>query len=189
VKRLGGFAIAALLVLYPLAIYFGLQFLQPRLLGLLLALLVALRAWLVRDRLRTAGAQLYPVIVMGGACALLAMLFNSAASLRLLPVAINAVFFLSFALTLRWPPSMIERFARIMHPDLSAHGVAYTRRVTQIWCGFFIVNGGIALYTALAGSAALWLLYNGLLAYVLMGLLFAAEYLVRLRVMRGAARV
>jgi uncharacterized membrane protein len=40
----------------------------------------------------------------------------------------------------------------------------------------------MALYTALFTSMATWTLYNGLIAYLLMGLLFAGEYLVRLRV-------
>ncbi len=57
----------------------------------------------------------------------------------------------------------------------------YTRRVTQVWCGFFVLNGGLALCTALWASDAGWALYNGLVAYVLMGLLFAGEWLVRRR--------
>jgi uncharacterized membrane protein len=44
---------------------------------------------------------------------------------------------------------------------------------------FFGINGAIALATALWASAAFWSLYNGLIAYMLMGLLFAGEYLVR----------
>jgi uncharacterized membrane protein len=62
--------------------------------------------------------------------------------------------------------------------------VAYTRRVTQVWCGFFVVNGLLALGTALWASEALWSLYTGVIAYVLMGVLFGVEYLVRLRFKR-----
>jgi uncharacterized membrane protein len=51
--------------------------------------------------------------------------------------------------------------------------------VTQVWCGFFIVNGVIALFTALFASSALWWFYNGFLAYIFIGLLFAGEYFVR----------
>ncbi len=69
-------------------------------------------------------------------------------------------------------------------PDLPAATLAYTRRVTQVWCGFFVVNGAIALFTALYASAALWSLYNGFLAYLFMGLLFAGEYFVRWQVKR-----
>jgi uncharacterized membrane protein len=51
--------------------------------------------------------------------------------------------------------------------------------VTQVWCIFFAVNGALALVTALWASAATWSLYNGVIAYLLMGLLFAGEYGVR----------
>jgi uncharacterized membrane protein len=186
VKSIGGVAVAALLVAYPLAVYFGLQFFSPRSIGVFLAVVLILRAWFARHQLRAAKTQLYPVVALGGLCALAAIVFDSAESLRLLPVVVNGICLIVFAFTLHRPPSMIERFARIVHPHLDARGVCYTRRVTQVWCVFFVCNGAMALYTAVAGTAAQWALYNGLIAYVLMGLLFGAEFLVRQRVMRGA---
>jgi len=63
--------------------------------------------------------------------------------------------------------------------------VAYTRRVTQVWCGFFVLNGSVALVTALWASDATWALYNGLISYCLMGCLFAGEWLVRRKVKAG----
>ncbi|HCQ3818278.1 TPA: hypothetical protein OKD99_004577, partial [Escherichia coli] len=59
-----------------------------------------------------------------------------------------------------------------------------TRRVTQIWCGFFIINGGIALFTALYADMSLWTAWNGMIAYLLMGTLMAGEWLVRRQVMK-----
>ena len=41
---------------------------------------------------------------------------------------------------------------------------------------FFALNGAVALITALWASAATWSLYNGVIAYLLMGVLFAGEY-------------
>lgn len=188
VKRLRGVVFAALLVLYPLGVYFGLQYLQPRVFGGLLIALFALRLFAARGKLGAAARyQWYPMILMGCGCALAAIVFNNADSLRLLPVATNAICLVSFGYTLWRPPSMIERFARGFDSQLDARGVAYTRRVTQVWCGFFLANGLIALYTALATSLAVWTLYNGLLAYLLMASLLAGEYLVRRRV-RAAVR-
>lgn len=74
---------------------------------------------------------------------------------------------------------MIERFARLHEPDLPESGVRYTRKVTFVWCAFFILNGAAALWTALQASLELWALYNGLIAYVLMGALLGGEFLVR----------
>ena len=61
---------------------------------------------------------------------------------------------------------------------------AVTRTVTKVWCGFFVANGLAALGTALWASPKVWSLYNGVVAYLLMGVLFAGEYLVRLRFKR-----
>jgi uncharacterized membrane protein len=80
--------------------------------------------------------------------------------------------------------SVIERLARLREPDLPPAGVLYTRRVTQIWCVFFIVNGAIALFTALHGDMQIWTLWNGLLSYFLMGTLMAGEWLIRRRIMK-----
>jgi uncharacterized membrane protein len=102
-------------------------------------------------------------------------------ALRLYPVLVNAGMLELFAWSLHSPPSLVERLARLQHPDLPPEGVRYTKRVTLVWCLFFIINGGIALITALWGSMAVWTLYNGLIAYLLMGILFAGEYIVRKR--------
>lgn len=101
---------------------------------------------------------------------------------RLYPVFMNVTMLLAFAITLWNPPSMIERFARIAEPELDAHGVAYTRKVTWLWMAFFVVNGCIALWTALHGSWLQWGAYNGGISYLLAGTLMAGEYLVRRRV-------
>jgi uncharacterized membrane protein len=178
--------LAALLLLYPLAVYFGLQHLQPRLLGALLLALLALRWLLLRRSGGPALRQLYLPLLTAALCALAALAFNSTDGLRLLPVAINGICLLSFAATLWRGPSMIERFARAWNPAFPTVAVPYTRRVTQVWCGFFLLNGTVALYTALYASLALWTLYNGLVSYLLMGLLFGGEVLLR-RYRFGAA--
>ena len=47
---------------------------------------------------------------------------------------------------------------------------------------FFCLNAAAALYTVILADLEIWALYNGLLAYVAIGTLFAIEYLVRLKV-------
>ena len=116
------------------------------------------------------------------------LLVNDERLLLLWPVGINLGLLLLFGASLLKPPTMIERFARLLHPDLPAEGVRYTRRVTQVWCAFFIVNGSIAAYTALATSREAWVLYNGLIAYLLVAALFCGEWLVRRRLFAAAGR-
>ncbi len=99
--------------------------------------------------------------------------------LKLYPVLVNAALLGVFTYSLIFPPSMVERFARLREPDLPPQGVSYTRRVTQVWCVFLPLNGAIALVTALWASPATWTLYNGFVAYLMMGVLFAGEYGIR----------
>lgn len=160
---------------YPLLVYLGLARFEPRTLALLLAGVALLRALATRERVWLWAA------VGGIGLAAVAAIANEATALKLYPVLVNATLLVLFAASLVKPPSMIERFARMHEPDLPASAIAYTRRVTQVWCVFFVVNGAVALYTALFASAALWALYNGLIAYVLIGLLFGGEWVVRQR--------
>jgi uncharacterized membrane protein len=83
------------------------------------------------------------------------------------------------AWTLRHPPSAIERLARLSGMPVDAAGERYTRGVTWLWLGFFLINAGIAAWTAWHGDTALWSLYNGLASYLLVALLFAGEWLFR----------
>lgn len=115
------------------------------------------------------------------AAALLAWRWGEA-SVLFYPVAVNAAMLAVFAFSLRFPPTVIERLARLQHPGLDEAGVRYTRKVTAAWCAFFAANGLAALFTAVSGDADLWAFYNGFLAYALMGLMFAGEWLVRRRV-------
>ena len=175
-----GLAIAGgvLAAAYPFAVYFGLDVLEPRRLALIIAVVASLRALQVRRVFR--GADVATL----GATALLAAAIawsNSEVLLRFYPAVISLGLLASFGLTLRRGPSMIERFARLREPGLGHAGVVYTRRVTQVWCAFFALNAAIAIYTAVAASREAWLLYNGFVSYLLVGALFAGEWLVRKR--------
>jgi uncharacterized membrane protein len=161
---------------YPLAVYLGFGRIEPFWLGLVLLALMLLRAWAARDAVW---------LLAGIGAALLAVLgtvANSWLPLKLYPVVVNAVLLLVFGASVLRPPTIIERIARLTEPALPPAGVAYTRAVTLVWCAFFVANGSVALVTALWASNETWVLYNGLIAYVLMGALFAAEWLVRRRV-------
>lgn len=160
---------------YPVLVYFGVGRWSPFWLALLLAALMAVRAWAARDAVwLLAGA--------GAALLSLASLFgDSWLPLKLYPVMVSAALLCVFGASLLRPPTVIERIARLREPELPPAGVAYTRKVTQVWCVFFVANGAVALATALWASEKTWLLYNGLISYVLMGALFAGEWLLRQR--------
>lgn len=182
--RPGSALFALVLLLYPVLVYFSLGRVEPRVIGGLLLAVGAARLWQLRRSLAGQWLQFAPLLAVGAVCGLAAMIFNNYSALRLLPALNSAAWLIGFGYTLWRPPSMIERFARLQNPQLDARGVRYTRAVTQVWCGFFAINFIIALYTAGFSDFALWALYNGCIAYVAMGVLFALEYWVRLQYLK-----
>lgn len=173
--------LAVLFVCYPLAVYVGLARFGVGPVALLLAALALLRLGLTRHQ-----HGLWPLAALAFLLGLLSALTRNDIWLRYYPVVMNATALIVFAWSLHSPPPVIERLARLRHPDLPPSGVRWTRHVTQVWCGFFMVNGGIALYTTVFCSMRIWTLYNGLIAYGLMGVLLGGEFLLRQRVLKQA---
>ena len=165
---------------YPLVILFGLRFMEPRYVAVALAVLLLARRGKETRRflggLSSIDRAVFALLLAMGTATAFA---NSEVLLRLYPAAMSFGMLLLFGVSLWRPPSMIERFARFGEPDLPAAGVVYTRRVTQVWCVFLAGNGAVALSTALFASREVWALYNGFIAYLLMGAMFAGEWAVR----------
>lgn len=127
---------------------------------------------------------------LAGAAVVLAVLalLDPALAAKAYPVAVSLGVAAAFGVTLRHPPSLIERFARRCEPDLPPRGVAYCRAVTALWTGWLLLNAAIAAALAVAGSDEAWALWTGLLSYLVTGALFAGEFLVRRTVReRGGA--
>ena len=90
-----------------------------------------------------------------------------------------------FTTSLYRGPPIIERLARLQDADLPDYAVGYVRKVTQVWAVFFFCNAMVAASLTLAAPRSWWLLYNGFIAYVLIALMFAFEWLVRQRVKKA----
>jgi uncharacterized membrane protein len=167
------------IVAYPPAVYFGLKTLQPKFVGLLILAIFALRVILTLSLKKKSLQQLLPVLIAVLVIVMLTLISNDPLYLRAIPVLINATLFGLFLYTVIHPPSMIERIARLSHPDLPESGQRYTRKVTKVWMVFFVANGFAALYTVFFASLEIWTLYNGFVSYILMGIIFAVEFFVR----------
>jgi uncharacterized membrane protein len=74
---------------------------------------------------------------------------------------------------------MIERFVRASGRPVTVKTQSYMRVVTIIWCVFFAVNGIAATLIAVSGTIAAWTIYNGLVAYIVIGILIIGEFIVR----------
>ncbi|AHX34014.1 MULTISPECIES: hypothetical protein [Aeromonas] len=182
------------LLLYPLAVYWGLTHAgqTPLLLGLLLIFSLRLLPGLLKGRVRLGPlpewlwlGRLLACIGLG--LTLLSALFSARHWLLYYPLAVSLALLCLFGWSLTRPMSLVERLARLQDPALPPAAIGYTRRVTQVWCGFFVINGALAAFTIWHGDLALWSLYNGLISYALMGGLMGAEYLVRRRLLKRLA--
>ena len=173
-------ASVALKLAYPVVIVAFLRIGSPRFIGLTLLALLWLQRWLGAGSIGALLAKFTRLewgaaLVMSSLSAAIAVT-DSEALLRAYPIVVNAAMFAAFGATLRaGRQSMIERFARLRRPDLDELGVRYTRRVTQVWCGFFTLNGAVSAASAVWGSRAQWALYNGAITYLLIGMLIVAE--------------
>lgn len=167
---------------YPLAVWFGLTRWGMQVLAPILLLMFTVRLFVVRSKIKQ---QLW----LGKALALTGIILSLASWglgktqwLLFYPVVVNILLLTLFSYSLFRPPSIIERLARLTEPELSPLAVAYTRKVTLVWCVFFVINGTLALVTCLYGDMHLWALYNGGLSYLLIGSLMGLEWIIRKRV-------
>jgi uncharacterized membrane protein len=166
---------------YPLLVYatigrFGAAGIAAILAAVCVARLVVVR---VRGGVSVGGRAIVLVCVAGIALAAVSLWRGSASAVLFYPVLVNAALLVTFAVSLWRPPTIVERIARIREPALPAAAVAYTRAVTVVWTAFFALNGAIALYTAVATPLETWAWYNGFVAYLLIGAVFAVELAVR----------
>ena len=176
-KRLIGLGLLLAGLLYPFAVHFGMAHFAPWQFGLLLGALWLARALSAPRR----PGSLWMALAALAFCALLG-LSDSQQLLRWYPVLISTFMLALFGGTLLHGMPMAERLARLRDPELPPRAVRYTRRVTEVWSLFFLCNGLIAASLTLWAPLSWWTLYNGVIAYAAMGLLFSIEWLIRQRV-------
>ena len=171
-------AFVAIGLAYPFVVYFGLQRLPPAKLAIGLIALLAARIVFEfgkgnRDFLSYLAASLVLLIVVA---------HSPLVGLKAYPIVLSLAFATVFGYSLVVPPTIVERIARIRHPNLPLEANSYLRKVTITWVIFFVVNAAISAATIASGSVKLWTLYNGFISYIAMGAIFAGELLIRQRV-------
>jgi uncharacterized membrane protein len=163
---------------YPFAIYFGLSYFEPRYFALFLLIVFAMRfALSYKAEKQNTGLLICVTVFL-----IFAFYQNSTVSLFFYPVIVSGFLLCVFSYSLFTEQTVIERLARLSEPNLPPEGVLYTRTVTKVWCGFFTINGLIALATVYIGDVKIWSLYNGFISYLIMGSIFAIEFIVRQKV-------
>lgn len=168
-------SLGALFLAYPFIIYFGLLNFTLWQIALVVAILAGLRAF----AFKSSNSQLAKIGFYGSLVliffAILSMLLNQNGWLKLYPIIISLMSFIVFFSSLFSDKSMIQRFAEIREKDIDETKQLYMRQLTMIWCVFFVVNASVSAYTMFFLSFKQWTLYNGLVSYMIMGLLVIIE--------------
>jgi uncharacterized membrane protein/acyl-CoA synthetase (AMP-forming)/AMP-acid ligase II/3-hydroxymyristoyl/3-hydroxydecanoyl-(acyl carrier protein) dehydratase len=182
---LGKILLYAAAAVYPILIFLFLVVfhVSPRLISLVIVFFAAVYFFTFTSK-KKYGWRSFVSAGMLLAVGVAGFITNTALFLKFYPVGINCILLGVFSATLFSPPSMIFRFAIIQDKKISgslgeSRIAAYCRKVTLVWCVFFLLNGGTALYTAMFASDKIWSVYNGGISYALIGLLFLGEMIIR----------
>ena len=110
--------------------------------------------------------------------AVLGWISDDATWLLVLPSATQGAFGIAFLRSLSGVP-LIEHFARMVKPELGPGELAHCRAWTRIWGIYLLVLAAIGLGLARWAPLPVWTVYVGVVSYLLVGALFAVEYVIR----------
>ena len=160
-------------VIYPFVIFYALQQnIAIKFMGLVLLAVV------IFSFLRNKNTYMFTA---GLTLCFLIMLFNQEIFLKLYPVLMNACMCAIFALSLNKKP-LITKFAeKLQSRPLNKHEVQYTTKATIAWVIFMAINTVVSFITVFL-SNQIWVWYNGLISYILIGTMMLGEYIVRKKV-------
>lgn len=99
----------------------------------------------------------------------------------LIPSLVYAGLTVLFGHTLFAPPSLCERLVRLLFPEFKPGISEYLHQVTWVWTLFFFTNVFVCALLPLWLGPEAWMLYTGIVVYVLMSLLVIGEWLYRHR--------
>jgi uncharacterized membrane protein len=165
--------VAVVTLSYPFLVLIGMRYFPPAAVVAVLCVLVGARLMLGQR------SAIDLVLVAAVACEVLLLRLEPALAVRFYPLLVNLGLAVLFAYTLWSPPPMIERFARVAHPILPDGAIPYLRKVTAAWVCFLLLNAAVAAWTVAYGTLEQWAVYNGFIAYLLIGAMLAGELLVR----------
>ena len=160
-------------IVYPILVFIALQSnISIRVLGLWL-LFVVLIAVVQRKN--------FWIGLCGIIVALMAIISDQEIFLKIYPVIMNLTVCIIFTASLYNVP-LVKYFAKKMNYEIDDNVKKYTRCVTIVWAWVMGINTLISFLTVFL-SDWIWVLYNGLISYCLIGAVMGIEYLVRMRVM------
>ena len=178
-RLLLGIVFTIISIAYPVLIYTGLKYQVLNYLIVFIAFVFFIRFICTRKVngiMATAGRY-----SLACACLLcvFSLVFKKLELMLFYPVIVNAILFIVFTASILGKRPIITVLAMLKEKELSPFAISYTRILTIFWAVFFVINGLIALYTAIINDLKVWTLYNGFISYILIGIIFTAEFILR----------
>ena len=173
-------------ILYPFLVFCSLVIIQLPVRYLSVFFIILALSYIIINRHSFKGRQtviffITPVILctIGTIC----LLTTSQVILKLYPALANLAY-LTFTLSsLIIPPPIAFYFIDIFDKKIKTvipekRFNRYCRNATITWCVYFIIDGSISVFSVFWLSDLDWGIYNGGITYVLMGLIFVAEFVI-----------
>lgn len=163
-------------ILYPLAVHLAIIAHASAVAVALLLTMTSLHLYYRLPNLRhSLWAWTYIAVALAGA---LSLALGAVGALYLPPVLVNLVLTILFARTLRAGHTpLIERFMRLEYAGAPPPALCrYGRQLTFLWSGFFAASALMASALAVFAPLALWSLWVNILNFVLIALIYVAQY-------------
>ena len=117
-------------------------------------------------------------------CVILLFYIKRFVLLKYYPPICNFVLLAIFTISIFGKKTIIQKFAELFEgKELTPKQVLYTRVVNLVWSVFMLLNFLISVWTIFL-SDKIWIIYNGLVSYILVGIVFGVEYLIRILLKR-----
>lgn len=104
------------------------------------------------------------------------------------PIIIYIIFFTVFMYKINEKP-LIQSFAELEHKirnlaPLTNKEKRYTHILTYIWAYFFLISALICIFLSLLENKKYWFFYTGVAGYLLTGMLFISERILRSKLIK-----
>ena len=170
----GGIA-TGLFLLYPYLVYRGIESGMAWVAPAFIAALFLWRAFTARTMKTRINQALIAITFLFGAY------YIQSITAKAMPVLIQLMLVAFFGKTLlsgKGPP-LIERFVLLEFPQSPPYIIEYCRQLTIVWVAFFAFNAIVCSALAIWGDDVWWALFNGVIVYLMIGLLMVGEYTYR----------
>ena len=165
----------------PFFVHFGLSTLGPAVFAVIL--FIAFVSRIVAMSAVNKGLKVGLLGLVCLYCGLIAV-YENGALLLFYPALMSSLIALMFLLSLFADRTLIEQMVRLSGKSFPPEALMYMRGLTKAWVVLLSLNALIAGYSACCQSNEFWLLYNGVIAYLIIAFFILIEWLYRGRYMR-----